>query len=285
VLRIYPPDDPELDPDAWLDARQRGSLLHAVFDQALRRSRETGIKPDDARFELMAFETLAEGIVRLRREVPAPGEGTLSREIAGLEEDVRSFVRMIRQTMPEVVALELTFGLDADEEVAIDLTGGAVALRGAIDRVDQDLAGMHVIDYKTGSTYGYGPVTFDGGRRLQHAIYAHAAEQRLGGEVVDGQYHFPTRRGQNQTFTYDRNALAGVRSLLDILLDGVAHGHFVPTDDADDCTFCDFAAVCRAERGEYGKTRSPLADWSREHVNAGLWPAFAHLKRARTFEE
>jgi hypothetical protein len=68
------------------------------------------------------------------------------------------------------------------------------------------------------------------------------------------------------------------------MLDGVAAGSFVPTDRADDCKFCDFASVCRVSETTYGNTVSPLADWSEQHLNAGVWPAFAHLKRTRKFE-
>ena len=59
----------------------------------------------------------------------------------------------------------------------------------------------------------------------------------------------------------------------------------MPTDRADDCRFCDFAAICRVREGGYGKVHSPLADWSEEHTNAGVWPAFGALKRARKFED
>jgi hypothetical protein len=79
--------------------------------------------------------------------------------------------------------------------------------------------------------------------------------------------------------------LVPVRELLDIMLDGVAAGYFVPTNDPDDCTFCDYAEVCRARRSAWGKTISPLASWSEEHANAGVQPAFSHLKRTRTFED
>lgn len=284
VLRAYPPDDPELDPDVWLDPRRRGGLLHAVYDATLREATARGVRPEEAAFESLAAEALRAEITRMRHEVPSPGEGTMAREEAALREDVRSFVRMIRELKPECVALELRFGLGDDDPVEMELERGVLRLRGAIDRVDQDLAGFHVVDYKTGSPHGYGVEAFNGGRRLQHAVYAHVAEQRLGGEVVDGQYHFPTRKGQNQSFVYDRGTLAQVATLVDLLLDGVAAGHFVPTDEPDDCTFCDFAEVCRARRGSFGKTDSPLAEWSKEHTNTGLWPAFGHLKRARTFE-
>lgn len=285
VLRVYPPDDPEHDPDLWLDARERGSLLHRVFDSALREAKEAGIRLEDPAFEALALERLAEGIVRLRREVPTPGEGTLARERAALAEDVRSFVRMVRESAPQYAALELRFGLGDDAPVELPLQEGAVRLRGAIDRVDHDLAGLHVIDYKTGAPYGYENGVFAGGRRLQHAVYAHVAEERLQNDVVDGQYHFPTRRGQNQAFVYGRSDLAPVTDLLEIMLDGVAAGHFVPTNDKDDCKFCDFAPVCRARSVEWGGIVSPLAEWSEELANTGLHPAFAHLKRARMFEE
>jgi ATP-dependent helicase/nuclease subunit B len=284
VLRIYPPDDPELDPNVWLGHREKGSLLHEVFDSILREARRRGVNPDDREFETIARMATDERIAVLRRTVPIPGEGTLARETVALHEDVRSFIRMIRRDTPQSVALEFKFGLDDDEPVLLEVEGGTLALRGAIDRVDADLAGHHVVDYKTGGTFGYGAEVFNGGRRLQHAIYAHAAEMRLGGEVVDGRYHFPTRRGQNQEFVYQRADLARVAEVLSIMLDGVAGGFFVPTDQADDCTFCDFAAVCRVTRAEFGKTLSPLADWSSEHTNAGVWPAFHPLKRLRKID-
>ena len=257
--------------------------MHEVYDTTLRTAAERGIKPDEADFEALALESLSVGVARMRDEVPSPGLGTLAREEAQLREDVRSFVRMIRGLQPRSVAFELRFGLGDDDPVVIDLAGGALRVRGAIDRVDSDLAGLHVIDYKTGSTYGYGKEPFKGGRRLQHAIYAHAAEQRLQGEVVDGQYHFPTRKGQNQTFVYPRALLTQAGELVDLMLDGVAAGHFVPTDDPDDCTFCDFAAVCRVSKGEF-RVHSPMAEWSRERTNTGLEPSVAALKKTRGFE-
>jgi hypothetical protein len=79
--------------------------------------------------------------------------------------------------------------------------------------------------------------------------------------------------------------LAGIAPLLDLMLDTVASGNFVPTERADDCRFCDYADVCRARPARFGKVVSPLAEWSEQHLNLGLWPAFAQLKRVRTFED
>jgi CRISPR/Cas system-associated exonuclease Cas4 (RecB family) len=286
VLGIRPPDDPEMDPDRWLDALRRGSLLHGVYEGLLRLARERGLEPEDDGFEALALSVLAEEIERLKHELPIPGEGTMRRERSWLDNDARAFVRMVRRTGAPWIALELTFGLGDDEPVPIATPTGEVRLRGAIDRVDEDLRGIHVIDYKTGVARGFaGTGAFHGGRRLQHALYALVTEQRLGGEVATGEYHYPTLRGEHRTESFDRLQRAGLGEMLGIMLDGVAAGSFVPTDLADDCRFCDFAKVCRVREMSFGKIDAPLAEWSQEHLNTGLWPAFASLKRTRTFED
>jgi len=285
VLEIRPPDDPELDPDRWLDALRSGDLLHRVYDASLREAANRGVEPAEDAFESLALDVLAGAIERMRAEVPVPGEGALLRQTNTLRNDVRSFVRMVRRRGASWIALELKFGLAGEEPALIDVPGGTLRLRGAVDRVDEDLSGLTVIDYKTGAPRDFaGTGTFHGGRRLQHALYALVAEARLRASVVTGEFHFPTMRGQNEVMQFDRLRLEGVRELLGIMLDGVAEGAFVPTDDPDDCKFCDFAEVCRAHDVGFGKTRSPLAAWSAEHTHAALWPAFVPLKRARTFE-
>jgi ATP-dependent helicase/nuclease subunit B len=285
VLAVRPPDDPELAPDRWLDPLRRGSLLHGVYERTLREAREAGIEPHADAFDGLTLEALARGIRRMKDEIPVPGEGTLRRETVALENDARAFVRMVRATGAQWVSLELEFGLGDDDPVVIPVDGGEVRLRGAIDRVDEDLNGIHVIDYKTGVARDFaGTGAFNGGRRLQHALYALVAEARLGGEVATGQYHFPTVRGQHRSIVFDRLERAGVGELLGIMLDGVAAGSFVPTEKADDCRFCDYAPACRVREVGFGRLLAPLASWSEEHLNLGLWPAFAHLKRARTFE-
>jgi len=285
VLGLRPPDDPELDPDRWLDALHRGSLLHGVYERSLRSARERGVELEDDAFEALVLEVLDQGVRRLKDELPVPGEGTLHREMVALRNDARAFVRMVRGTGAPWVALELRFGLAGDEPFQLATDRGTLRLRGAIDRVDEDLEGVHVIDYKTGAPRNFaGTGPFHGGRRLQHALYALVAERRLGGEVTTGEYHFPTLRGEHRRFAFDATERAGIDGLLDLMLDMVRDGHFVPTDDADDCRYCDFGAICRVRTGGYGNLESPLADWSKEHSSTALWPAFASLERVRSFE-
>ena len=78
---------------------------------------------------------------------------------------------------------ERTFGdmRDADGWPSLDLDlgdGRVVRFRGAIDRIDMSPSGVLVVDYKSGSTWGYDDLETDpvsAGRHLQLVLYGLAA--------------------------------------------------------------------------------------------------------------
>jgi ATP-dependent helicase/nuclease subunit B len=174
---------------------------------------------------------------------------------------------MVREDGPRFIELERKFG-HADDPVSITLPDGSrLNLRGAIDRIDKLEDGrLVIIDYKTGSNLRYGGRSgvFDGGRRLQHVLYAEAAKRLFDADVSSAEYHFPSRRSENHRARYSPADLRDGLGLVTDLLDMVANGWFIPTNQSDDCRFCDFATVCRVKVDGYGKVDSALADWSRE---------------------
>jgi RecB family exonuclease len=263
VLGIRPPDDPELDPDIWLDAMDRGRLLHTVYEAAFREAREKGLQPTGAAFEGLALDVLEREARRIARDVPPPGRVVQARQMVALREDVRSFAEMVARRGAAWEALELRFGFQGEPPADLELNGGLVKLRGAIDRVDRVDGTVTVIDYKTGSSTRYESRhgTFHGGRRLQNVVYANVAESLLGYRVDRMEYHFPTRKGQNEAIGYDRAALRRGLGLIDRLLEGVAAGRFLPTEEPKDCTFCDYATICRHSVEGY-RVDAPLADWA-----------------------
>ena len=295
ILRVRAPDELERDGDAWLDAAQRGTLLHRVYELALSEAGAARIPADDARFLDLALTTLDREADAMALRVPAPSEFVRNRELHWLREDVRAFARMVRDDRAEGAALratELTFGMAGAPAAEVQLAGGALRIRGRIDRVDRLADGRWaVIDYKTGRLFGYRRgEPFNGGRRIQHALYALAAEALLGGETAYAEYQFPSRRGQNDRARYDRRALADGAAMLDELLDLARAGWFVPTTlgptpaaanvKPEDCRFCDYARCCRASGTGYSLS-SPLAEWAAQRAEGDAPPPIAALVQIR----
>ena len=285
VLRIASPDDPVFDPHRWLDAMQRGSALHNVYEHVLRQARASGIEPVDEAFLALALETVDREVAKLRREVPSPSPVVRGLETAGLREDIRSFVEMIRSAPPPWTALEMDFGMD-DTGVGIPAGDGApVLVRGRIDRVDDHGSHLRVVDYKTGSDWGHDHRSgvYRGGRRLQHALYSAAVAAVQGRPVDCMEYRFPTRRGENRTRSYPVSDLQHGGALVAQMLDGAAAGMFPATDTAEDCRYCDYKEVCGVREDKRGNATCGLADWTARNLDA--LPELSALRRARNWED
>ena len=281
VLGIWIPDDPELDPERWLNPLHKGDLLHRVYERVLDRARDRDVGRGG--LSALSLEVLEEEATRKLDEVPAPSHVVYRREMEGLRDDVRAFARMASERLDRWVATELRFGLEGDPPVPVEVGGGTIRLRGAIDRIDRTDDGLVVVDYKTGKVRDYEPRTgaFNGGRRLQNWLYSQVAEARLGEPVEGMEYAFPTEKGQNEVRTYTPLEMASGGELVGLLLDTVADGHCFPTDTPGDCTYCDYRALCGVRESRDGLD-SPLAEWSKEAM--AMNPPLLRLRRAREWE-
>jgi ATP-dependent helicase/nuclease subunit B len=282
VLGLRPPDDPELDPDRWLDPLQKGALLHTVYERTLAAARREGVGP--AELAHVAQRILSEEAKRALVEVPAPSEAVRLKELDDLELDIRAFVEAVTPWLDDWVALELKFGLAGTDPVALPVKGGTINVRGAIDRVDRTPEGLVVIDYKTGSTARYSTKsgTYDGGRRLQHLVYTRVAALLLAEPVARMEYSFPTHANLGESLAYPPDRLRTGERLVGTMLDGVARGWFLPTDAATDCTYCDFARLCGVHPADR-ENPSPLATWSDAHRDE--LEELSALRRVRRWDE
>jgi ATP-dependent helicase/nuclease subunit B len=267
VLGVVPPEEADFAPDRWLGAMERGRLLHAVYRHALEKAKAREQLYESEAFETTVHEMLDAEIDRMRERLAPPGEAVFELERERLRDEVGLFVRMVRRHGAPWAELELRFGGGpAETTVEIELSGGVVRAAGAIDRIDRESDGrLVIVDYKTGSPAGFGreEAVFNGGRRIQHALYSAAARRLLEDDVARAEYHFPTYRGENQRVSYEEKSLRKARGIVNALLDVVAQGRFYPTDDPDDCRFCDYRDICRVREASAMRTESPLADWSR----------------------
>jgi ATP-dependent helicase/nuclease subunit B len=255
----------ERDRDMWITALDRGSLLHDLYAQLLRRCRDAKrratVSLDSdwlvARAEV-ALETLSV-------TAPPPSTECRERETALFMDDVRLFVEGEEQldASHTPVGLEVGFGRttkDDPEPLAqvdpIDLDlGGDLVLRvvGRIDRIDQ--VGPHeyeIVDYKSGK---YWPNdwrgTFGGGARLQHAIYGLAALELLkrvdaSARVCAAEYYFSSAKGQQARKRIAMQPLSTIAAVLADLRAVIASGALIHTPNRDACKWCHYEYACRS---------------------------------------
>jgi ATP-dependent helicase/nuclease subunit B len=260
-LGVQPLDDAEWDPDAWLDALTRGRVMHELYAAILREIRAAGERLDPRRHG-PRLRALGEAqLEELRRLIPPPSELVFAREADAFRRDLDLFLRFEAQQRGRTpVGFEVAFGVGAGEgeplaraePLTIDLGPGLrFRLRGRIDRIDRLADGRYeVVDYKTGGYWADSWTgTFTGGRTLQHALYALAAEELLrapepGARVASASYYFPTARGRGERVVRTQGDPAPLCAVLRELFTLVRAGAFVHTVGANDCRFCEFDRAC-----------------------------------------
>lgn len=280
VMRVKKPDDPDASVEEWLSPLERGSLLHWVFERTLKAFSDKREAIETEEFVERAMRTLDDELDNARDRLPPPGDAIFQIEAESMREDVRAFVAMVREDGARWIDVERKFGRDGSPPIQISIGPSKIMVNGAIDRVDR-LAdnSLMIVDYKTGSRHRFGGKTgdYDGGRRLQHVLYAAVAERLYEGQVSRAEFQFPSRKSENHRAIYRRPVLTSGLPIVNQLLDMLKDGQLYATNDVDDCKFCDYAAVCRVRVSDYGEVKSMMAEWSRE----GRDPALTALRQLR----
>jgi ATP-dependent helicase/nuclease subunit B len=266
-LGVRPVDERERDKDIWLDPLTRGSELHELYASLLRRARDETRRPnkkDRAWLLALAQERLG----KLNKEMPAATEEILQRESRDFLADVELFLEGESANLTSTpIGVEVSFGrpLDDDSEplaqphaIVVDLGQGLTfRVAGRIDRIDRlnrvGAASFEVVDYKTGGFWRDNwKGAFDGGRRLQHALYGLAAIELLKAcyknpKVTAGVYYFASHKGRQERVSIPAPAKAAIAAVLGDLRDLIIKGQFVRTPEEDNCKFCDYIAACGGE--------------------------------------
>lgn len=264
ILRVEPQEELQYDPGAWLADTTRGSLLHTVFERFYRGLQERGETPKLSKNETYLYELATEVMSEQRELVPPPNEAVYAQECKELLESCRVFLASEEEQGLGVTPcyFELAFGMKNSEAgnasspspVWIELPDGrGFYFRGKIDRVDQAAdQSYQVLDYKTGSSSKYSETKYyQGGRQLQHSLYAIAFEQLMRSHsgsgriaVSAGGYLFPTVKGEGKRILRQQSDRAKLYDILDNLMEIMATGTFAMTDNGDDCRYCDYQEIC-----------------------------------------
>ena len=269
ILHVFPPDEVSYDPNSWLDALERGSLLHELYCRFMKKLNADSESPSLTAHRSMMMEMADELIEDYIKRIPPPSDLVFQREKLDIYRSCEVFLSTEKAPVASTpLFFEVPFGLGAAavaeanaglaDPVKIDLGGGSsFLLRGKIDRIDKSREGVyHIWDYKTGSTYDYEEHKhLRGGRQIQHALYAIAAEYILKDflpvhlpKVEKSGYYFPTQRGEGLRLSRPQAGRQKIVKLLKHLFDLLAGGTFIASDHGEKCGICDYHEVCNRER-------------------------------------
>ena len=276
ILRLHVPDEPE--ERQTMDPATRGNIVHSVLRTFFSEQKQHGRPAPDEPWNAQDLERLLEILDQEMARARARGQVGLSvfhtHEIATLRADLERFLkedsldRLARRARP--AEFEWTF---AGVEI------GGRRFRGAADRIDvsEDGARALIIDYKTGSTYGYEEKAndpFNGGQQLQLGIYS-AAFGTGQGVTVAGRYWFISQRGEFATreYLHTPEHAEHLEKVIRAITGGVAEGSFpaVPGDEDqfggfENCRYCHFTRICSRRRLANFTAREghpSLAPWAR----------------------
>ncbi|WP_214630772.1 PD-(D/E)XK nuclease family protein [Paenibacillus agaridevorans] len=255
VLNLRSKETAELDRTSWLQANEKGSLLHETYRRYMEEATGNGARAavhERERLNRLLEQVLSEFASR----IPAPSSHVFDKEAEELRRDADVFYHVESVNADQPLFFELELKTEAGEPMEVELANGMrIRLKGFIDRIDR--IGPHeyrIIDYKTGSPAKFKlSEYFSGGTQLQHAIYSVAAEQwlRTSGydaqaSVTEADYRFPTAKGRGEFVRREQNRRSELAVVIKGLLDSRESGLFIPASDIQQCRWCDYASVCGA---------------------------------------
>ena len=263
-----------------------GSLFHAAAERLFREAGEAICRRQATVDQWVgrARALASEQFEALRHEYPMRGEDGIARERERLLQQIEQLVRYEWQLMPrEYLASELPFG--EPEAVCLEVDGGALYVRGAIDRIDRlGAAGLSVRDLKTGRVRDFAEDPINAARDLQIGLYVLAVEASgYGGAPVNTAAYVHPSAAQVPDRAFSGSELdllrRQTRDWLSIARQLLAAGTFPRTPNVEDCTYCPFLPAC----GEDAHQRSgaKLSALPSDHP----LERFARFKRRRREEE
>ena len=225
VGREPQPDEPTI----WLNALEKGTLLHEIFQAYYEKILPKDQEPNCLRDEEALIAYAHKKIEALSRINPPKLPVAKEVFLAEVEQTCRIFLSMEEENLGDDQVIDQEFDVAGTLKME---NGQSLSLRGKVDRMDQTPEGKYrIYDYKTGKSKFYTQKQyFVHGTRLQHAVYALLVEQAGSGQKVESAgYLFPTRRGNGKRIVYPANGVENredVIRILSLLRDAYAEGFF-----------------------------------------------------------
>ena len=242
-----------------LGAAAFGSLLHRVLEQLYRAhgAEIVGRRKALAHWIALGLEVADAVFAESLLAAPLLGARIQEKERARLHQAVRAFVEYdwAAEEGRRFVDVERGFGT-RDAPLALPVPGGALHVRGFMDRLDATADRTIVRDVKSGRAHlrsgdEAGPVA---GRDVQLGLYVKVARALAEAWGVPGQavgaYAYASGKGEvrERAFRADVGLLEDATERWLGLARGLLADHAFPgTPDEGDCGYCPFAPLCGSE--------------------------------------
>lgn len=237
----------------WLNAGERGTLLHKIYEVFLNEiySGSSDYTKDDL---LNVIEEIARVLANKKEKRLRPeSEQVFEMELESILSNAALFINDFEWENYKKYQSEGNIKSISEEkfEVTVPLEESRkIPLKGFIDRVlISDEKCVKIIDYKTGKGDKFKDNVFSGGRKLQAPVYALAYEtlnKDTDMDVVESNYHFINHGTKKQRVVNEMKEMQSkTLSLLDTLYKVIEKGEFAVTDnERTDCGYCDYKLLC-----------------------------------------
>ncbi|MBZ0258321.1 PD-(D/E)XK nuclease family protein [bacterium] len=276
-LYLEEPVSNEIDNERWLDALAFGSLVHELFEGFIAKRIKQNITGPILESKQEMMKLAGQKIQQYRELYPPKSVHLFERQreqiVYCAECFLQSEAELQTEYSPQFVEARIGYQSETDDALSYPLEDGSeIKVRGVIDRIDligDSTAAKYAIwDYKTGGTRKYKERrqekkwdSMQQGRVIQHALYTAIARDWLrqhassDAQVVRFGYFFPSPKGNGERLVWGAEELTQLGNVLFRLNQIASMGAFLPTQDADDCRFCEFQPICgdvvaQAERSE-----------------------------------
>lgn len=277
VLGLSDRDEPERTVE--LGPLDRGSFVHSVLERFFLEVLDEGPPDPGTPWSAAHHRRLAEVARNLAAEYEQAGRTgrpvrwrlQLEQLLALLDDFLLADDHHRSTTRSRPVRVELPFGMDGADPVAIELGDGRrVLFRGKADRVDVTDDDRYLVsDYKTGSGRAYADLEDDpvrAGTTLQLGLYSEAAIQLLGARSAAGHYWVLPDEKRSERHGYDWTDERRMRfvEVIAAIVDGIEDGAFAAVPGEWDgwrrthtnCTYCEFDRLCPVDRGEQAAAKA-----------------------------
>jgi ATP-dependent helicase/nuclease subunit B len=250
ILEVRPQESQ--DPDEWMTVRDRGQLLHTLFERHALRRMDGKADLGDGDVAWMADEA-SRLLDRFSASNPPPHEGIREEAHRAIVSVASVYLHSERENedrKPHAAEFRFSSGNHADAPaVAFPMEDGEdMLLTGRVDRIDVDDDGRLVVtDFKTGSRRGLR----DSDLRkldltLQWAIYAWMVGRHFDRSVSTSGYLFTSERELGLRREAAPPPADALRAVLASMTRQMNAGFFArnANPNGDPCRFCDYRPVC-----------------------------------------